>query len=846
MDRLHFGLTVAALCTMSCRVVPEPPSADAGLENGAEPAAEYRGVAVGPTSAPPDLYASTGRYVPPRRRHSESARPSSHRFAPPDPRVVHCAQTEGQDKAHLMSCLDGLRAEFEAQHQALAADAGHRYGAIRPPPVNPVWSVPEWDVNFSTGSDLNAGTTSGAPLKTLQELIARWGTSCPQISTTVAIHYHASDTTNWSLLCPQIVNGGGLWIIGDTTTLASGTLGTVTAKDRTRAVKPELQADLGSAASFAVGHMVVNSTRSSSVAWGDSVSGTVVTLTQPMAANAPAAGTHPASFPAEIDTWASGDSFTVVQPTQAMFSRLTPASASGDASQDTIFTFVEDMEVFDPLATSSFSQLHTSTEVLYAQSRVDPYVLTEGPANLFGFVNAWLPAGGQYTLAGIYGGAVGTLEVSGNQATFASSTIDGDVILHGDILNSNGPFQATTFGFVDLETTMDQAGQIDFGPTFLTDPGVTYGTNTIRLLPGSISHYESTATTIFPGVTTWQEIAVGGTTESFASARDYTQSPVAEYPARALTTANLAASIASGGFAGTAYGDNGSALTDGAQSHTAANQWLTAGSGITLSASGTGGISIAATGSGVSSVTGAGATSCSPTTGAVTCTTSNSVPNGLTGNTSFPSGAVLVGASSSAIATAGPCLSGVPLVGNSGGTGTVCGTASVAGGGTGLTNCGSGNLLTGGSPTFGCSLPSALAWPPGGGGQGGFSKTNDVGNPILISSAGPFTTPNDGINHTMLCIESIQACVNPVSGTIWVVKHGIGVDSTTVFDGSSDFEVGFGSQCTDQEGTTQFTTTLAPNSTVTANQLVQVTSLGVGSGGATFSGGGAIQCWFVR
>src|SRR5580700_7945530 len=81
---------------------------------------------------------------------------------------------------------------------------------------------------------------------------------------------------------------------------------------------------------------------------------------------------------------------------------------------------------------------------------------------------------------------------------------------------------------------------------------------------------------------------------------------------------------------------------------------IVAGSGSTVTgpvdnADGTHTWTVSASGA-VSSVTGAGSTSCSPTTGAVTCTTTNSVSNGLTGDTTGTAHALAVWEGTSPIA----------------------------------------------------------------------------------------------------------------------------------------------------------------------------------------------------
>lgn len=184
------------------------------------------------------------------------------------------------------------------------------------------WTVPNWFVNKSTGSDSNTCTSSGSPCATKQEIwVHRLGAGvdgpCPRFQQTTTLEQDASDTDNTDPIysCGANEKGGSLVIKGGTpTVITSGVvLAGVTAKNRTLGANSPLIATLGATA--AVGQMVINTTAGkSSRAWVvRSLGANSFELSQPLA---PASLATPSAAPAEVDTWANTDTVNLVAPIQ--------------------------------------------------------------------------------------------------------------------------------------------------------------------------------------------------------------------------------------------------------------------------------------------------------------------------------------------------------------------------------------------------------------------------------------------------------------------------------------------------------------------------------------------------
>jgi hypothetical protein len=656
------------------------------------------------------------------------------KVASPDRRIVDCTSS-ATDRDTLMRCLESI----ETVASGPQSDAGRRVGGVRPPPINPVWSVPAWHINFLTGANTNTCVDSAHPCKDLLEIEARWGTQSPVITVGVGIFAHADDLTNWYTFTPQIVNGGAVWMVGDTTNVSSGTLASVAAKNPARAPVPELQADLGGAAAGAQGLQIVNTTRGSSVAWVDSVSGTVATLTQPQVANASGPPTKPAIRPGEVNTWANGDSFTTRRPVRLQFNQLVSNSSVGDAAGDQQFLYVQNLEAFDPVSPTFSSSLPVGG-VLFVQARVSPFVLFNPGGSVFSALsNTWSPGGGLYASGVLVGGAMGTLNVPQTGVFLSNAELLDDTIIHGDIAVPQG--NALEFTFVDSASCeclgVTVGGQMEVATRLYGNSGLGVGV----ISHGSLT-YAGAAAAAFPG----GQIAlgfgdVGGAFAQFASAYDRSKTPGQMLPARALSVAQLDTSVAAGGFGGVAYGDNGGVITNGLQASAAPANYVApvANGGLGNATPCPAGQSPVSNGTSYASCVAAGTGSGTLTNASVAGTGNwHSISGTLQGSASLGTALESLYTNSSATdevwATIGGDVSLTTLTGTSGNGGAATYTV------VGL----EGTPVASTTPTAGQQLAfSSGAWRP----------TTGAGCPVNLAtcSTGVLPVANGGLNRSTVC-----------------------------------------------------------------------------------------------
>jgi hypothetical protein len=655
--RLPIALLVLALLACA-RPAPELVS-DAGPVH-AVPVAGAPSVA-----AAPEPWRDAGRPVSMRRARRgqplDGGAPKMRASAPPDDRVMACTRT-ATDKASLMACLDALKTVAP-----FAPDAGvHKLGATRPPVVNPAWSVPDWYVHASTGNDANTCVTSGAPCKTFGELRGRWETDEPQIPVAVTIHVLA-DTTESLIWRPQILPGGSATILGSTTTTASGTLATVHAKTPS-STTPLLSANISPNASGAQGLLIVNSTHPG-VAWVDSVAGSVATFTQPMLANVPGF----TIFETEVNTWANGDSYTLQRPVQMRVAAFEPTTFQNAGGLDGYFAFVGHVWATDPTGTPGQTLSSLSHLVRLTESRFDTFVTYSDATPAFdGTVqNSWMAGSGIFVPTLIQAGAFGTL---GGTATFSGNE-DFDTIFHGGLLIIGQPFGPQ--GSIMGPTYTDGRIYVSFDTAIIGDlsaSGSIYGNGS-----GSVAIYNDEAVVAYvaPAATTFLNTAITCDFQAFAGTRDRTVQGGPFISARALSAAALDTAVASGGFGGLALCDNGGEYYDRTQATSTATTYTPALCPIDLT----------------------------------TCVTNTlAVGHGGTGDTTGTAHATALWEGTSPMAAAGPCSTDIALVGITG-SDPHCGIVGTGGGGTARSVLTAHDVLLGGSPVQ-FAAPTATSGVP--------------------------------------------------------------------------------------------------------------------------------------
>lgn len=489
-----------------------------------------------------------------------NARAARHLPASPATARPLTLDTRPQEQVDQSACADSAGSwRCRGVRQAAIFASGGR------PPLTPAsWSVPYWAVDNSSSttcaSDANTCTsaTCGAagigPCKTVGEVASRWGTNTPSLAQVTVLQLLSDDVAENVALDPRVMQGGAFYFIGTPTQVNWGTsaLGAVTSKNR--ATSTLLQANLGQAASVAVGSMLYDTTHPGR-AWVDSATGNVATLTQPMVPNTPAAPSHYVPFPAEVDTWATSDVFAVMRPTKVRLTELLPRQAAGDTTVSTgTLSYIGGIWNIDPSGVGT-SQFLTNTSVYISESRFDSFVVYEGssiqPASFLGSTgNCWFAGAGAFNGAWMSGGAIATTAAPRTYpVTFLGSNgLDGDLVLHGLAAvqtngSQNNAESLLSLVFLDNEVdvyTQVNVSQNEYGSTAI------YGTYTLNVKRGGVLTYVAPATSTFLGTPTLKF------TTSTTGCSVTNASPAVWNCGINLTPTTLAAAAGASGFGGSA------------------------------------------------------------------------------------------------------------------------------------------------------------------------------------------------------------------------------------------------------------------------------------------------------
>jgi hypothetical protein len=436
--------------------------------------------------------------------------------------------------------------------------AGTAGGPLGP---NPNWLVPNWYIDPSnvsgTASDNNNGTTAATALIHYRELVRRWGTVSPLLAQQTVLTFLSDqpDQTDPVILRPIMEPGSLLNVIGTPVTVASGSLGAVTAKNR--ATSTLLQANIGAAAAGSQGFMLFDTSQTAR-SFVDSVAGNVVTLTQPFAPSVTAppawwAGGASGS-PAQVNSYTTGDSFQTIRLTKIYIQVFCPTTI-GDWPASLRGTLAMLGQIWVPDPTNGAQSFLTNPTTRITECRIDSFFQAETTGSnvvaeqLF---NSWLPNGGSFGLTSIYGGAINT--ISAGTAYLHGTVVGADALLHGTVLTEPADGTSQVVSLLDsvfLDGTLDVSSNVKLGnaPNYGAG-GVLYGTYTVDAHLASFVFYDGTATGVFLGTPTLQ---INGIAK--ASAYDRSIDPGALHSGRTLSVAQLDATIASGGFGGVALGN---------------------------------------------------------------------------------------------------------------------------------------------------------------------------------------------------------------------------------------------------------------------------------------------------
>jgi hypothetical protein len=438
-----------------------------------------------------------------------------------------------------------------------------------------------WFIDPSLGFDGYTGTnatfTSGStgPLKTWAEVVRRYGTNSPRLrqNTTFTFVSSHTDNTDPVYFTPFVENGAQITLqgsFGAAQQVGAGTLNVVTPKNRNTPQLLTSSFTLGSGA-VAVGNAIVNSTHSS-VAWVyKSLGGGVFAISQPMA---PVVLPYDINPTAEVNTWTTGDTVTIYQPTQINIAVFNPTLVDWNGSLNN-FPNIYRLNVFDPqllFGTTYFDPVTLGPTCLLelqvqraANHTFEPRQLLQPRSN-----NVWYAGGltSTYTVApdttntglpGAFNLAISGGIVGGPNAFrygFVGIALDNDVIL-----TVSGTFPGIlgyNFGagavYIETGFTLNIGGNCNLrvlAPNIIWGPGILNVQGNARVVyTGGVATFVNTGGITLNGLST-------------ATAYDTSGDPTIIHSNRNLTAANLDITVTNGGFGGIAVQLGGATISNG-------------------------------------------------------------------------------------------------------------------------------------------------------------------------------------------------------------------------------------------------------------------------------------------
>lgn len=206
-------------------------------------------------------------------------------------------------------------------------------GGTASPIIPASWTVPAWFIDpansSTTASDNNNCTTSATACRTYQEIaVHRWGTFSPilQQPTTITLLSSLASDVDPIIATPFMANSSYLAIQGTAVATTSATFTLVAAKSRVAGANSLLIGSF-SAGTPAAGVMVENTTHPSRAYVYTTAGGANWNITQPMVKQALPSTV---SAPAEVDTWASGDTVLLSSPIVVNISIFEPIFADSN------------------------------------------------------------------------------------------------------------------------------------------------------------------------------------------------------------------------------------------------------------------------------------------------------------------------------------------------------------------------------------------------------------------------------------------------------------------------------------------------------------------------------------
>jgi hypothetical protein len=437
-------------------------------------------------------------------------------------------------------------------------------------------SQPTWFIDPLNGFDGYTGTnatfTSGniGPVQHWAEVIRRYGTQSPRLrqNTTYTFVNSHTDDTDPVYFSPFVEAQSLITIqgtIGASQLIATGTLSGVVAKNR--AAGQLLNATLPAGATADM--LVVNTTHASRAWIYKNVSGNTWSISQPIAPQSTSLEAFIfAGNPTEVDTWTNGDTINIYQPVKVNLGYISPKMIGINTTSFSNALCLYQLTVLEPGAFDDVLWLKDGASVSMIECKSNKLVNIDPNGGVLqsflincDFTQGFLSNIGScvpYVILTSQTSAIAGGIVHGGATTFNSCVLDCDVILFPTTQPTGGMM---ALGNVYIETGRNfQIGS--YGDTIL----LTLASGTPSLWgPGGVAivgtcrlRYTGTAANIFlhTGVFTINA-------SSTASAYDSSGDPALWHPNRALTAANLDATVTAGGFGGNAINPGGGCITNG-------------------------------------------------------------------------------------------------------------------------------------------------------------------------------------------------------------------------------------------------------------------------------------------
>ena len=449
-------------------------------------------------------------------------------------------------------------------------------GLLQPASLQGNIFIDPQNVSGNAGQGPAFGGSALVPLSSYKALVALWGGTTAFINQNTLITFISAHNNNLDPIVADILlaQGATFGITTTPTVVATGVVlaGTV-AKNRTAGANSLLQTNLGG--SGATNQLVVNTTHAS-VAWNyKSLGAGAFSMCQPLVAGSvpPALQT---TNPAEVDTWANGDTVNLLTPLAINLVRLTVTVLDWNTARTSAATLYR-VVVFDPSGTNGQNDCFLGPNIHVIESQFQKKIQSNPGSQ--GNGSSWTSGAFGYPCfinCQFFGGieSIGGFRITGGniqgtsflQLNGTNSNIDADTILTGIVSIAGG---SLSLGFAALDSGGANNLSLAFGGRIRCVTGA-YGGHVIyggaaagsNILIGMGATLQNATGTYSAGYTFPTCIATGFLLDGVANVgQSHTgASPDVINSGITTTVANLDAAAGPAGFGGVAFNLSSGAL----------------------------------------------------------------------------------------------------------------------------------------------------------------------------------------------------------------------------------------------------------------------------------------------